>query len=143
VQKIAALPLAMTWFCAYWWLSKCHSCRRDYFSTIFFSLDPPSPGSLPQFDTVMLLKLLQEPVTVYGMTIRACSLNEMYILFGNLISEQFSIRMTPILGIFAQTRLFIVLSQPALSAPGINPHFSTGSWEQVQEVARLSHQGAR
>ena len=45
------------------------------------------------------------------------------------------------LGIFAQTRVFIVWSQLALSTPGINPHFSTGSWEQAQEVARLSHQG--
>ena len=106
-------------------------CRWDYFSTIFFSLDRPSPGSLPQFDTVTLLNLLLEPVIAYGMTILACSLNEMHILFGNLISEQFSIRMTPILGIFAQTRVFIVLSQPALSAPGIDPHFSPGSREQA------------
>jgi len=106
-------------------------CRWDYFSTIFFSLDRPSPGSLPQFDTVTMLNLLLEPVIAYGMTILACSLNEMHILFRDLISEQFSIRMTPILGIFAQTRVFIVLSQPALSAPGIDPHFSPGSREQA------------
>jgi len=60
----------------------------------------------------MLLNLLLEPVIAYRMTILACSLNKMHILIGNLISEQFSIRMTPILGIFAQTNIFIVLSEP-------------------------------
>jgi hypothetical protein len=64
---------------------------------------------------------LLEPVIAYRLTTLACSLNEMQVLFGNLISEQFSIRMTPILEIFAQTKVFIVLSQPALSTPGINP----------------------
>jgi hypothetical protein len=108
-------------------------CRRDYFLTILFLLDWPSSGSLPQFNTVTLLNLLLEAVVAYGMTIMACSLNEMHILFGNLISEQFSICMTPILGIFAQTKVFIVLSEPALSAPGINPHFSPGSREQAQD----------
>jgi len=83
--------------------------------------DWPSSGSLPQFNTITLLNLLLEPVIAYGMTILACSLNQMHILFGDLISEQFPICMTPMLGIFAQTRVFIVLSQPALSTPGINP----------------------
>ena len=87
----------------------------------FVSLDRPPPGSLPQFNTVTLLNLLLEPVIACRMTIMACALNEMYILIGNLISEQFSIRMAPILGIFAQTKIFIVPSQPALSTSGISP----------------------
>ncbi|MBT8440104.1 MAG: hypothetical protein KJO91_10285, partial [Gammaproteobacteria bacterium] len=87
----------------------------------FISLDRPPPGSLPQFNTVMLLNLLLEPVITYRMTIMACALNVMYILIGNLISEQFSIRMTPALGTFAQTRVFIVPSQPALSTSGVSP----------------------
>jgi len=70
-------------------------CRRYYILTIFFGLDRPSPGSLSQFDTVTLLNQLLEPAIANRLTIPACSLNEMTILFGNLISEQFAICMVP------------------------------------------------
>jgi hypothetical protein len=80
-----------------------------------------TPGSLPQFDTVTPLNLLPEPVIAYGMAILACLLDEMHILTGDLILEQLPIRMLAILGIFTQTKVFIMLAQAALNAPSINP----------------------